>query len=145
MVFTSAGGYPKDINIYQAQKALDNAFHAVKPGGTIALVAECKEGIGNTICEQWIEEANSIQDIEERLKKCFILGGHKAYAIARVAKEADLILLSSLSKVLTRKLFMEPVENIEQALKLVREKHGDGFRSYIITSGSTILPQIKKD
>ena len=145
VVFTSAGGYPKDINIYQAQKALDNAYHAVKSGGTIVLVVECREGIGNTVCEQWINEANSIQDIEERLKKCFILGGHKAYAIAKVAKEVDLILLSSLNKELTKKLFMEPAEDIEQAIKLIREKHGDGFRSYIIPSGSTILPQIKKD
>ena len=54
-----------------------------------------------------IEEAHSIQDIEERLKKCFILGGHKAYAIVKVAKSTDLILLSSLSKDMTRKLFME--------------------------------------
>ena len=145
VVFTSAGGYPKDINIYQAQKALDNAYHAVKPGGTIVLIAECKEGIGNTVCEQWINEANSIQDIEERLKKCFILGGHKAYAIARVAKGANLILLSSLNKDLTKRLFMELAEDIEQAIKWIREKHGDGFKSYIIPSGSTILPQIRRD
>jgi len=145
VVFTSAGGYPKDINIYQAQKALDNAYHAVKSGGTIVLIAECREGIGNTVCEQWINEANSIQDIEERLKKCFILGGHKAYAIAKVAKEVDLILLSSLNKELTKKLFMGPAEDIEQAIKLIREKHGDGFKSYIIPSGSTILPQIRRD
>jgi nickel-dependent lactate racemase len=140
VVFASAGGYPKDINIYQAQKALDNAYHAVKPGGTIVLVAECKEGIGNTICEQWINEANSIQDIEERLKKCFILGGHKAYAIARVAKETDLILISSLNKDLTKRLFMRPVEDIEQAIKWIREKHGDGFKSYIMPSGNNVLP-----
>jgi nickel-dependent lactate racemase len=140
VVFTSTGGYPKDINIYQAQKALDNAHHAVKLGGTIVLVAECREGIGNTVCEQWINEANSIQDIEKRLKRCFILGGHKAYAIARVAKGADLILISSLNKDLTKKLFMEPKEDIEQAIKWIREKHGDGFRSYIIPSGNNVLP-----
>ncbi len=119
---------------------MDNAYHAVKPGGTIVLVAECKEGIGNTICEQWINEANSIQDIEERLKKCFILGGHKAYAIARVAKETDLILISSLNKDLTKRLFMRPVEDIEQAIKWIREKHGDGFKSYIMPSGNNVLP-----
>lgn len=144
VVFVSAGGYPKDINIYQAQKALDNAFHAVNPGGTIVLVAECREGIGNTICEQWVEEANSIQDIEERLKKCFILGGHKAYAIAKVAKEMDIILLSSLGKRLTKKLFMIPVENIQQAIALVKEKHGNNFQSYVIPNGSIVLPQIEK-
>lgn len=144
VVFTSAGGYPKDINIYQAQKALDNAYHAVKPGGTIVLIAECREGIGNSVCMQWIEEAQSIQDIEERLKKRFVLGGHKAYAIAKVAKEMDIILLSSMEKNLTKKLFMIPVENIQQAVNLVKEKHGNNFQSYVIPSGSIVLPQIEK-
>ena len=35
IVVVSPGGYPKDINLYQAQKALDNAKHAIKPGGSI--------------------------------------------------------------------------------------------------------------
>jgi len=45
IVLVSAGGYPKDINLYQAQKALDNAKHAVRKGGIIILVASCKEGM----------------------------------------------------------------------------------------------------
>jgi len=47
IVIVSPGGYPKDINIYQAQKALDNARHAVKDGGIIILCASCKEGFEN--------------------------------------------------------------------------------------------------
>ncbi len=144
VVFTSPGGYPKDINIYQAQKALDNAYHAVKPGGAIILVAECKEGIGNSICEQWIKEAHSIQDIEERLQRCFVLGGHKAYAIAKVAKEVDIFLLSSLSKDLVKKLFMEPVGNINQAINLIESKYGNDFECYLMPNGNNTLPQIKK-
>ena len=35
IVVTSPGGFPKDLNIYQAQKALDNAKHAVRDGGVI--------------------------------------------------------------------------------------------------------------
>ncbi len=41
----SAGGYPKDINLYQAQKALDNASHGVKEGGVLILCAKCAEGL----------------------------------------------------------------------------------------------------
>ena len=143
VVIVSAGGYPKDINMYQAQKALDNAFQAVKPGGTIILIAECSEGIGNSICEKWIEEANAIEDIENRLKKRFILGGHKAYAIARVAKEVEIILISSLNEEQTRKLFMKPMDNIDIAVDYVRKKHGDDFKGYIIPSGNTVVPNIK--
>ncbi|MBN2396527.1 MAG: transcriptional regulator, partial [Candidatus Atribacteria bacterium] len=143
VVFVSTGGYPKDINVYQAQKSLENAVQAVNPGGTIVLAAECREGLGNSIFEKWIEEAQSIEDIEERLKVRFVLGGHKAYAIAKVAKEVDIILVSSLNKRQVNKLFMTYAENIEQAVNLVREKHGHDFMSYIILSGNTVLPQIE--
>ena len=37
-------GAPKDINLYQAQKTLDNVAGAVRDGGAIILVAECAEG-----------------------------------------------------------------------------------------------------
>jgi lactate racemase len=143
VVIVSAGGYPKDINMYQAQKALENAYQAVKPGGTIILLAECNEGFGNSIFEKWIEEANSIADIENRLKERFVLGGHKAYAIARVAKEVDIILISSLSEEKVKKLFMKPMKNIDSAIDYVRKKHGDDFKSYIIPSGNTVVPSMK--
>lgn len=38
IVVVSAGGFPKDINVYQAQKALDNAQHAVRDGGIIIVL-----------------------------------------------------------------------------------------------------------
>ena len=144
VVIVSAGGYPKDINVYQAQKALDNAYQAVKPGGTIVLVAECREGLGNSVCQNWIEEANSIEDIEKRLKKRFVLGGHKAYAIAKVAKEVEIVLVSSLGTNEVTKMFMTPADNIQLAMDYIREKHGDDFKSYIIPSGCTVLPKLKK-
>lgn len=52
IVFVSPGGYPKDIDLYQAQKALDNASHAVKPGGIIILAAACSEGLGERVFER---------------------------------------------------------------------------------------------
>ena len=46
IVITTPGGFPKDINLYQAQKALDNAKHAVRDNGIIILLASCSEGYG---------------------------------------------------------------------------------------------------
>jgi len=142
VVITSTGGYPKDINVYQAQKALDNAYQAVKPGGTIILLAECSEGYGQATFERWIEEANSTDDIINRLKKKFVLGGHKAFGIARVAKEVEVILISSLPPEKVRKLFFIPMENITQALNYIKEKHGEDFKAYILPLGNTVLPQL---
>ena len=140
VVIASAGGYPKDINVYQAQKALENACHAVKSGGTIILLAECSEGYGEATFEKWIEEANTPDDIIKRLKNKFVLGGHKAYAIARAVKEVEVILISSLPQDKVRKLFFIPMKNISQALNYVKDKYGEDFQAYILPSGNTVLP-----
>lgn len=142
VVIASAGGYPKDINVYQAQKALNNAYQAIKPGGTIILTAECLEGYGEAIFEKWIEEANSPDDIIERLNKKFILGGHKAYSIVKLTKEVEVILISSLPQDKVRKLFFIPMENISQAIEYIKEKYGEDFQAYILPSGNTVLPQL---
>ncbi|MBU1427646.1 nickel-dependent lactate racemase [bacterium] len=140
IVIASAGGYPKDINVYQAQKALENACHAVKPGGTIILLAECTEGYGEPTFEKWIEEANTPDDIIKRLKNKFVLGGHKAYSIAKLTKEVEVILISSLPPEKVRKLFFIPMENISQATEYIKEKYGEDFQAYILPSGNTVLP-----
>jgi len=132
----------KDINVYQAQKALNNAYQAVKPGGTIILLAECSEGYGEPTFEKWIEEANTPDDIIERLKKKFVLGGHKAYTIAKLTKEVEVILISSLPQDKVRKLYFIPMENISQATEYVKEKYGEDFQAYILPSGNTVVPQL---
>jgi len=140
VVIASAGGYPKDINVYQAQKALNNAYLAIKSGGTIILLAECLEGYGEPTFEKWIEEANISDDIIKRLKKKFVLGGHKAYSIAKLTKEVEVILISSLPPEKVRKLFFIPMENISQAIEYVQDRYGENFQAYILPSGNTVLP-----
>ncbi len=140
VIIASAGGYPEDINVYQAQKALNNAYQAVRPGGTIVLLAECAEGYGEPTFEKWIEEANSPDDIIERLNKKFILGGHKAYSIVKLTKEVEVILISSFPQDKVRKLFFIPMKNISQALNYVKDKYSEDFQAYILPSGNTVLP-----
>lgn len=95
VVIVSPGGFPKDLNMYQAQKALDNAARAVREGGVIVWVAECSDGLGNETFEQWLVGSDS-EEILARLREEFVLGGHKAAAIARVLQKATIILVSTL-------------------------------------------------
>jgi len=98
IVITTPGGYPKDINLYQAQKALDNAKHAVREGGVVILVAACKEGYGEEVFGKWINGASSPDDLINRIKAGFELGGHKAAAIALVEKRASVFIVSSMEE-----------------------------------------------
>ena len=47
-VLASAGGFPKDINFIQVHKAIDNAAGFVADGGTLIMLAQCRDGIGST-------------------------------------------------------------------------------------------------
>ena len=71
IVLVSQGGAPKDANLYQTQKALDNAKYAVKRGGTIILIGACPEGLGSAKFEQWLLEAADAHSMIERVHEHF--------------------------------------------------------------------------
>ena len=112
IVVVSQGGAPKDLNLYQTQKALDNSKHAVKDGGTIVLVGLCPEGLGQKVFEEWITEAEAPQDLITRVRENFRLGGHKAAAIAMVLERANIKLVSEMDTSLVRQIFMEPYSDL---------------------------------
>jgi nickel-dependent lactate racemase len=146
IVIASAGGFPKDINLYQAQKALDNASYAVRDGGTIILLAECPEGLGDEVFEEWMMEASCPDDIIERLKAGFALGGHKAFAIARLAKRARILVVSGpelrgvLEEDLSGKGLMEPAETVDEALKRALDSHGRDASIILMPYAGSTLP-----
>ncbi|MFH2093903.1 MAG: nickel-dependent lactate racemase [Pseudomonadota bacterium] len=47
LVIASCGGFPKDINLIQAHKAINNAATFVLDGGTLIVMAQCSEGVGS--------------------------------------------------------------------------------------------------
>ncbi|MGP3778537.1 nickel-dependent lactate racemase [Halanaerobium saccharolyticum] len=139
----SSGGFPRDINIYQSQKALDHADHAVKKGGTIIWVAECSEGYGEERFEKWMNEAQKPEDNVKRIKEKFLIGGHKAFAISKVAAEKEIILISSLTKERTENIFASKMENIQEAVDFLKEKNGADYSVYIMPQGSLTVPVVK--
>jgi nickel-dependent lactate racemase len=116
IVVVSAGGYPKDINLYQAQKALESACHIVRPGGTIVLVAECAEGFGHRTFQEWMLTANGPDDIVTRIQQKFVLGGHKAAAVAMAMKQANVYLISALPHEIARASGFQPFDSPNEAL-----------------------------
>lgn len=117
IVVAAAGGYPKDLNLYQAQKGLDNARLAVKAGGTIILVAECREGFGDETFERWLTEAVNPETIIARMKEEFVMGGHKALAVALTMQRARVVLVSSLAPEVVRRALFEPASSAQTALE----------------------------
>ena len=142
IVLVSQGGAPKDLNLYQTQKALDNAKHAVRPGGIIILIGSCKEGLGEKCFERWIQEAKCSHDLIDRVQAHFELGGHKAAAIAMVLENADIYLVSDMEDALVERLFMKPFHSVQEAYDAAIQKCGETATVLSMPYGGSTLPWV---
>ena len=143
IVITTPGGYPKDINLYQAQKALDNAKHAVRDNGIIILLASCSEGYGEEVFENWINASTSPDELVTRIRNNFELGGHKAAAIALVEKKARIFIVADMPCERSSKLYMEPFTSMEDALKKAFAELGSDAGVLLMPHGSSTLPFVR--
>lgn len=116
IVIASPGGYPKDINLYQSQKALENIKDIALPGGIIILIASCSEGFGEDVFQQWMSQAKDYGAISSRLKSNFVLGGHKAVAVAKIISSKKVYLYSEFNDVATEKMGFEKLDDIQSYL-----------------------------
>jgi len=126
-----ACGHPRDINMYQAQKALDHADKATKKGGAIVLVADCPEGFGEAVFEEWMNAASCPEDIVRRIRTDFKMGGHKAFGFAKVAAEKTVYMVTSMGEAEVKKLFAVKVSSVEEALRLIEQERGMDL-SYLV-------------
>ena len=144
IVLVSQGGAPKDANLYQTQKALDNAKHAVKKGGTIILIGACPEGMGSKKFEAWLTCAPTAHSMVERIHKEFELGGHKAAAIGMVLEDADIYFVSEMDPDFVRSIFLTPFSTAQEAFDCAMKKYGDNATVLAMPYGGATLPTAEK-
>lgn len=142
IVLVSQGGAPKDMNLYQTQKALDNARHAVNKGGIIILIGSCKEGLGEKVFEEWMTKSPSPASMIERIGRDFQLGGHKAAAIAMTLEKAEVWLVSDMEPDFVRSIFLNPQPSVQTALDRAFEKLGPDASVLAMPFGGSTLPRI---
>ncbi len=141
IVIFSPGGFPKDINIYQAQKGLDNAKHAVKDGGILIWCASASEGFGEKVFEDWMKNKTPEEMVEE-IKTNFKLGGHKAAAISMVLLKNDIYFISDLDKELIKNIHMKPFNNVQEALDKAIEQMCIHSNIIIMPAANSTLPYL---
>ena len=142
IVVASAGGYPKDINLYQAQKALDNAKHACRDGGIIILCACCKEGLGESVFERWMTGFPCPADMVKEIACHFELGGHKAAAISMVLGTKKIFLVSDMEPDFVKRMFLEPYSDLQQAFNDAVEELGKDASCFVMPYAGSTLPEL---
>ena len=144
LVIASAGGHPKDIDLYQAYKGVYNAIRAVREGGMVVLVAACPDRIGNAVFADWIERSDAPSDVFEIFaEEGFKLGGHKAVYLARDLEHASIYLYSEMEDRLVERFFLIPIEDLQDVVRIGSERFGDGFRVVIMPDAAGTFPVIE--
>ena len=122
LVIASPGGYPKDINLYQSQKAITHACTFLKKNGVVILAAECSEGPGSKLFEKyfqgkhtWLEVINSFKNQK------FRVGPHKAFQLALQLKDHPIILISEMKPKNVRAMLLTPARDISEAISISKD------------------------
>ncbi len=142
VVIATPGGYPKDINYIQSHKAYDNAFYAVKKGGVVILAAECRDGLGNEILEEYLA-VPSIEEHEKRLKDHFQISGHTALAHRLKTQAVHTIMVTKMDDARAALLGVERASDMADALeKAAAHLETDRPLVHILPEGYTTLPRL---
>jgi nickel-dependent lactate racemase len=134
LVIVSCGGYPHDINMIQAHKALEAASRACNDGGTIILLAECADGLGRSDFLDWFESENS-DALAEKLCENYQVNGQTAWSLLRKAEQFDVRIVTGLKPVTSEKMRLVPMQSLSRAVA----KTSMQSKGYILPNGSKFL------
>lgn len=143
LVITAASP-PSDIDLYQSQKALDNAKLVARKEGTIVFVTKCREGIGKREFFDQIAREDDPASVLEKLKSGYKLGWHKAAKMAEMAMEFRILTVTALPPEDVRSIFMNPFSDLQSAVDQALESLGEDSSIVVIPAGGLTVPRVRE-
>lgn len=140
VVIAASGGFPVDIDLRQAHKGIENAARALRPGGALIYLAECKDGAGIRAFEEWVARYKSADEMAAALRANFVVGGHKAYWVARLGERFRIFLASSLPDSFVRECHLHPAPDADAVLREVVAQYGGAPRIAVMPYANFTLP-----
>ncbi len=144
LVVVSCGGYPKDINFIQAHKSIQHGFYAVKEGGVIICLAECRDGIGSETFLEWFRFEHE-DEVKSNLLLHYTMNGHTALSLMKKLNKVRIILVSSLDKIVVERMGMIPVDSVHAAVEKARASLPDEFGCYLLQNGCLCVPRLSTE
>lgn len=147
IVLTSGGGYPLDINLYQAVKGMVGAIPAVKEGGMIIIASKCPEGIGS---EEFTELLVQEKDLEEFIRKIsspgfFKIDQWELEELVKARRKAWIYLYSEGVSASKYGHYIPPdtlkiVNSIQEAIDVGLQTYGNNAKITVIPEGPYVIP-----
>ncbi|MFX1358221.1 MAG: nickel-dependent lactate racemase [Promethearchaeota archaeon] len=146
IVICGNGGYPLDLNLYQAVKSMAVGEMAVKKGGTIISVNECSDGIG--VGQDQFKEllycGLEPKEIYEKIytRKILVPDQWEIQVLTRVMMKAEIYIISKLNPNELGNIGLRYAKTVEDAIKKSLKEHGSEAKILILPNGPQILPRL---
>jgi len=141
-IVVTVAKYPMDVDLYQAQKAIDNAKLVLKPGGVMILVAACREGLGEKAFIDLLSCSPTPQQVLEKIRETYKLGYHKAGKMAEVFLHSEVIALTELPDHELEQIFIHPTDSLQGALDRALAKAGEDAKVVFLPDGCVTVPSL---
>lgn len=147
VVFASAGGSPKDMNLYQSCKAHMNAVFAVKKGGIMILTLECPDIKEPAIFTDWFSKSDVLQ-FEKDVRADFSIPAFVTFKTRCIVNSLTTYLVTKPENFeFVRQTGQIPVASLEEAWLLTQQelaKQGkDDYKITIMGHASATMPVLE--
>ena len=141
VVIAGCGGYPRDMSLYQGTKAIDNVESALKPGGTLILIIEAREGGGP---EEYFGWSRNLLDgsLEKRLREEFTVAGYVFFLNCEQARRYRVMLLSGIDPTETAPMGIESFSDVSE---LLAAAHLEGKSIAVIPNAGSVVPVVQPE
>ena len=143
VVIVTPGGYPRDIDLHQSQKAMSSAEMLVEKDGIIVLFAECRKGIGKFA--DWLKAAESPREVIERFKREGFNEDHssKAFMCARALEQYKVIVCcGGISDDELQQMFFTPAPTPQDAIDQAMALAGVNARVLVLPYAVNCVPRV---
>jgi nickel-dependent lactate racemase len=145
LVVTTNSGYPLDLNLYQGVKGMSAGARILKPGGTLLLACECRDGVpANCSFERLLHSASSPEEILARLAIPDFVQPEQwqAQIQALIQRHARVLLYSSLSDEAVRAAHLIPCKDLQGTLNELLKGSSNGYRVGVLPQGPLTIPYL---
>ncbi len=142
-IVVAVTAFPYDIDLYQSQKALDNAKYAVRDGGIIILVSACRDGVGPPNFLNLLGSAGTPREALEKIAEGYKLGYHKAAKMAEIGLKCKMLAVTKLDPEVAKKAHMMPYRHVQDALDASLKELGVGAKVTFIMDAVITVPKVQ--
>ena len=148
VVVTTNSGYPLDMNLYQGVKGMSAGARILKPGGTLILAAECREGMpANSPMDKMLRSVSG----PEAVLALLAASGEthpeqwQAQILALIQRRANILVYSSLPDEIIRAAHLKPCRDIAGTVAENLKKLGNQARVAVLPQGPLTIPYLKQN